>query len=196
MRSENPKVGIVGAGSDIAQALLPMLSNYNVKTWLSGSLDVTDQVRMHRVSSERLDFLISFAGVIHPENVVGGSISQWHKQINVNLIGQFNVSHAALQGNSKCKIILIGSSAARKVHAGWSAYSAAKAGLNMMVHCMVAEGVDAWCLNIGRTATKMRRGIFPDENQDYLLKPDTVAMEIYQIMNGRRIERVSWFGIR
>lgn len=190
------KVGIVGAGSDIAQTLIPMLDDFTVKAWTSSSLDVTEQVRMHRLSSERLDVLISFAGVIHPENVMGGSISSWHKQINVNLIGQYNVAHAALQGNHRCKIIFIGSSGARKVHAGWSAYCAAKAGLVMLTQCMVAEGLDAWCLNIGRTATKMRRSIFPDEDQRYLLQPEVVAMEVYQIMHGRRVERVSWLGIR
>lgn len=193
---QSHKVGIVGAGSDIAQELLPMLKGFTVRAWSSGSLDVTDQVKMHRLSSERLDTLISFAGVIHPENVVGGSISAWHKQINVNLIGQFNVAHAALQGNPRCKIILIGSNAARKVHAGWSAYCAAKAGLVMFTQCMIAEGIDAWCLNIGRTATKMRRSIFPDEDQRFLLKPEVVAMEVYQIIHGRRVERVSWLGIR
>jgi NAD(P)-dependent dehydrogenase (short-subunit alcohol dehydrogenase family) len=147
---------------------------------------------MHRISMEKPDILISFAGVISPEAVTGGSISSWHRQIQVNLLGQFNVTHAALQGNARCRVVLIGSSAARKPRATWSAYCAAKAGLVMFVQCLVAEGVDAWCLNIGRTATKMRRGLFPDEDQRTLMTPGQVAQEIVAILSDRRVERVSW----
>jgi hypothetical protein len=62
----------------------------------------------------------------------------------------------------------------------------------MFVECMIKEGVDAWCLNIGRTASKMRRGLFPDEDQGALMQPDVVANEIVQIMLNRRVDRISW----
>lgn len=192
------KIVVVGAGSDIAQALLmrirsgPWLEAARVKAFTSAELDVTNQSQMTRITMQRPDILIVFAGVITPEPVTGSSVSAWHRQINVNLLGSYNCVQAALSVNPKCKIILIGSSAARKARATWSAYCASKAGVSMFVECMIQEGVDAWCLNIGRTASKMRRGLFPNEDQGALMQPDVVANEIVQIMLNRRVDRISW----
>ncbi len=153
---------------------------------------MTSQSAMSRISLQRPDMLVFCAGAITPEPIIGGSVSAWHRQINVNLLGAYNVAQAALAGNPKCRLVFIGSNAARKPRATWSAYCASKAGLNMMVQCMVEEGIDAWCLNIGRTDTKMRRALFPEEDPGELMTPDLVAKEVLGIMLNRRVDRIAW----
>lgn len=190
------KVVIVGGGSDIARSLVPMLKGFSVKSLSSKELDVTDLLRLNRISREKPDYLISFAGVIEPSKVLGGNISSWHKQINVNLIGAYNVVNAALQANPKCRIIMVGSNAAKTPRAGWSAYCAAKAGLVMFARCLIEEGVDAWIVNMGRTDTKMRRSLVPSEDPRTLMKPEAVALEILNVLIDRRIERVAWLSAR
>lgn len=193
------KVVIVGAGSAIAKALVEKLTGstfqsvLQVTSFTSRELNVTSLSEMHRISLLRPSFLFFFAGVIVPEPFAGGSISSWHQQINVNLLGAYNVAQAALGANPKCRVIFVGSNAARKPRPTWSAYCASKAGLNMMVECMIAEGIDAWILNIGRTNTKMRRALFPDEDPDSLMTPDLVAKELLAILLDRRTERIAWF---
>ena len=193
------KVVIVGAGSAIARALIDRLSGQTFQSvvqtvaFTSRELDVTQQSALHKISIARPAFLYFFAGVITPAPFAGGSLSAWHQQINVNLLGAYNVAQAALAANPKCRMIFVGSNAARKPRQGWSAYCTSKAALNMMVECMIAEGIDAWVLNIGRTDTRMRRALFPGEDPDTLMTPDLVAKELLAIMLNRRTERIAWF---
>lgn len=194
MDLRHKKVVIVGAGSDIAQRLMPMLrqAGANVRGFTSSELDVTDLSKIGRISRENPHILIVFAGVIRPAPILSESISDWHWQINVNLIGSYNAAHAAFYSNPKCKVILIGSSAARKPRPNWSAYCASKAGLNMFARCAIDEGLDVWCLNIGRTETKMRRHLFGIENPSELLSTIDVCDSIVNILKGQASERISW----
>lgn len=89
-----------------------------------------------------------------------------------------------LKRNASAKIINIGSSAASKVHGTWSSYCAAKAGVVMATMCWADDGYDVVCISPGRTATKMRKGLYPDEDQTTLLEPENFAKVVRRAING------------
>ena len=55
----------------------------------------------------------------------------------------------------------------------------------MATKCWAEDGVYAVCLSPGRTATKMRRGLYPHEDQKTLLKPEDFAEVVLFAINGR-----------
>ena len=109
------------------------------------------------------------------QTIAETDISVEKQSIDINLIGTFNCTNAVLKLNPATKIINIGSSAGTKVHGGWSAYCAAKAAVIMATKCWADEGVDVVCVSPGRTVSKMRKSLFPDEDQSTLLKAEDFA---------------------
>ena len=69
------------------------------------------------------------------------------------------------------KIVNVGSAAAVETHATWSEYCATKAAVVMATKCWAEDDLYAVVISPGRTKTKMRKSLFPDENQNTLLEP-------------------------
>ena len=90
-----------------------------------------------------------------------------------------------MRKNNDAKIINVGSSAATKVHGTWSSYCASKAGVVMATKCWAEDGYDVICISPGRTHTKMRKGLFPDEDTETLLKPEDFAKVIRRAVEGK-----------
>jgi NAD(P)-dependent dehydrogenase (short-subunit alcohol dehydrogenase family) len=99
-------------------------------------------------ASGRIDILINNAGVLAPIGMtweVPPFI--WQRNINVNLGGVFLCVHAVLPrmihqdpiGDVRGKIINVSSGAAGQVVTGWSAYCAAKAGVDQFTRVLAAE---------------------------------------------------------
>ena len=129
--------------------------------------------------------MVNNAGYVLPMSIGESDIYSEKKAIDINLFGVFNCTAAALKRNRKAKIVNIGSSAATKVHGTWSSYCASKAGVVMATKCWADDGVDAVCISPGRTATKMRRGLFPEEDQCTLLTPEKFAKVVCMAIHGR-----------
>jgi NAD(P)-dependent dehydrogenase (short-subunit alcohol dehydrogenase family) len=180
------RVLIVGAGSDLAGPIAKSLKKYSIKMLTSKDFDITAPNPL----PGDFDILINLAGVIDPCSIAESRPHEWTYQIDVNLIGAYYVTNSALKVNPKCKIIHIGSSAAKSSRANWSAYCTSKAGLDMFVRCAIDEGIDIYCLHIGRTKTKMRHELFGDEDQTTLLTPDDVAEKVLSIVEGKEPERI------
>lgn len=99
-------------------------------------------------ASGRIDILVNNAGVSAP---IGRTWETppfiWHRNVEVNLVGVFLCTHAVLphmlhqdmQGGARGKIVNISSEAAERVVPGWSAYSAAKAGVEQFTRVLAAE---------------------------------------------------------
>ena len=130
------------------------------------------------------DILINNAGYVRPMSIADCDIHSEKRAIEINLFGTFNCTAAVLRRNPRAKIINIGSSAATKIHGTWSSYCAAKAGVVMATKCWADDGYDVVCISPGRTATKMRRGLFPDEDQNTLLKTEDYAKVIRRAVEG------------
>ena len=111
--------------------------------------DVSDYAAIERaVSATRkrfggLDILVNNAGVIEPiTDIASSDPAAWARNIQINLIGAYNVLRAVLDGMTKTgggTIINVSSGAAYRPLEGWSAYCAAKAGLAMLTRSIKLE---------------------------------------------------------
>ena len=111
--------------------------------------DVSDHAAVERaVSATRkrfggLDILVNNAGVIEPiTDIASSDPAAWARNIQINLIGAYNVLRAVLDGMAKAgdgTIINVSSGAAYRPLEGWSAYCAAKAGLAMLTRSIKLE---------------------------------------------------------
>ena len=105
-------------------------------------------VRQTLRASGRIDLLINNAGVLAP---IGRAWEVppliWQRNVLVNLSGVFLCANAVLPhminqeplGGLRGKIVNISSGAANYVVPGWSAYSAAKAGVDQFTRVLAAE---------------------------------------------------------
>jgi NAD(P)-dependent dehydrogenase (short-subunit alcohol dehydrogenase family) len=99
-------------------------------------------------ASGRIDILINNAGVVAPIGMTWDVPPFiWQRNINVNLGGVFLCAHAVLphmihqdpSPKVRGKIVNVSSGAANHVVLGWSAYCAAKAGVDQFTRVLAAE---------------------------------------------------------
>ncbi len=183
------KVLITGGQGDIAQAIARKLldkGEYEVKTPGKDELDVTkpDMV-LGFVEQFKPDILVNNAGYVLPQSIRDCDIEKEKKALDINLFGTFNCTAAVLKVNKAARIINIGSSAATKIHGTWSSYCAAKSGVVMATKCWAEDGVYTVCISPGRAATKMRSGLYPDEDRRTLLDPDDFATIVLYAIEGK-----------
>lgn len=116
---------------------------------LAVSADVSDWSAMQRLAEETkrtfgpADIVVSSAGIIDP---VGDAWEvepgDWARNLNVNLTGAFYTARAFLPPMVERRsgvLIFVSSGAATHPVPGWSAYCAAKAGLDHLVRNLAAE---------------------------------------------------------
>ena len=177
---------ITGGKGDIAQSIKKELEQeFIILTPGKEELDVTDIEMVEAYFSERnVDILINNAGYVVPFSIGNCDIHSEKKAIDINLFGTFNCTAAVLKRNENAKIINIGSAAATKIHGTWSSYCAGKAGVVMATRCWADDGYDVVCISPGRAATKMRKNLFPEEDQSTLLKTEDFAKIIVTAVNG------------
>ena len=174
----NKKVLITGGNGGIAIAIKEALEReeYVVKAPGRQELDVTNVSSIESVVKDFVpDILINAAGYVVPQSVKDAEVESTKKHIEINLLGTFYCTQIALKYNSQLDIINVGSAAAVATHATWSEYCASKAGVVMATKCWAEDGLYSVVISPGRTKTKMRKALFPDENQDTLLEPADFA---------------------
>ncbi|TRM10529.1 SDR family oxidoreductase [Lentibacillus cibarius] len=179
---------ITGGNGDIAKAIVAELQKneeFNIYTPGKEALDVTDLTSVHQyVEKVKPDILINNAGYIEPVPIAENSIQSEKHSIDVNLLGVFNCTGAVLEHNQQALIINLGSSAGTKPRGNWSSYCATKAGVIMATKCWADEGIKTVCLSPGRTKTKMRNRLYPDEDQQTLLTPQEFAQVAMKAIEG------------
>lgn len=180
---------ITGGEGDIAKAMAHALSQtgkYDIYCPGRKEMDVTSTESVNDfVQKVKPDILINNAGYITLVPISENRMDYEKKSIDINLFGVFNCTGAVLAVKKDALIINIGSSAGTKLHADWSSYCATKAAVIMATRCWAAEGVKTVCISPGRTASKMRKGLFPDENQNTLLKAEQFADVVLMAINGK-----------
>lgn len=172
------KVLITGGSGGIAQALKELLEqeDYIVFAPTRIEMDVTNWASIEAVVKEFMpDILINNAGYVVPRSVKEMDLDNTKRHFDINVGGVFYCTGIALKYNPQLQIINIGSAASIESHATWSEYCASKAAVVMATKCWAEDGLYAVVISPGRTKTKMRKALFPDEDQDTLLEPEDFA---------------------
>lgn len=175
------KVLITGGSGDIAQAIKEQLiiEGYDVYAPPRKELDVTDWKSIEKaISSYVPDVLINNAGYVVPKSIRNADLSETKRHIDVNLAGTFYCTEIALRYNADLSIVNVASAAAVEVHATWSEYCATKAAVVMATKCWADDGLYAVAISPARTKTKMRKSLYPEEDQSSLLDPNDFAKVI------------------
>ena len=134
------------------------------------SCDVADYGAVEAMAGETRrrfgtpDILVNNAGVIEPIGALAHSDpAAWARNININLIGAFNVVRAVLPhmlANGGGTIVNLSSGAAHQPLEGWSAYCCAKSGLAMLTKTLAREtaqsGLRIFGLSPGTVDTEMQ----------------------------------------
>lgn len=175
------KVLITGGNGGIAIAIKETLELEGYVVCAPGrqEMDVTDIKSIEKVIEKFVpDILINAAGYVVPQSVKSADLERTKRHIEINLLGTFYCTQIALRYNSNLDIINVGSAASITTHATWSEYCASKAGVVMATKCWAEDGLYSVVISPGRTRTKMRKALFPDEDQDTLLEPVDFAKVI------------------
>ena len=177
------KVLITGGSGGIAQAIRTLLEidGYTVYAPTRTEMDVTNWDSIENVVKEFIpDILINNAGYVVPKSVKEMDLENTKKHFDINVGGTFYCTGIALKYNPNLQIINVGSAAAVETHATWSEYCASKAAVVMATKCWAEDGLYAAVISPGRTRTKMRKFLFPDEDQGTLLEPIDFAKVVMQ----------------
>lgn len=169
------KILITGGNGDIAKAICSELQKsgeFEVFSPGRVDLDVTNITSVEKAMlSIKPDILINNAGYVVPKSIKEFDVDNTKKHIDINLSGVFYCTEIALKYNKNLQIINIGSAAAIESHATWSEYCATKAAVVMATKCWAEDNLYAVVISPGRTKTKMRKSLFPQEDQNTLLDP-------------------------
>ena len=182
------KVLISGGSGGIAQAIKALLekNGYTVFAPTRQEMDVTSWDSIETVMKDFVpDILINNAGYVVPQSIKQMDLENTKKHFDINVGGTFYCTGIALKYNPDLEIINICSAASIESHATWSEYCASKAAVAMATKCWAEDGLYAVAISPGRTRTKMRKFLFPDEDQSTLLEPDDFAKVV---MKGVRKE--------
>src|SRR4051794_38250531 len=141
----------------------------------------------------RLDAVIHCAGLAPILKIDETTDEQWHDVIDTNLSAAFYLARAAWSTFVKQKggvIVNISSLAARDPFVGFTAYGAAKAGINLLGLSLAREGqahgIRVHTIAPGATETGMFRKLMtPDQfSQEKTLDPADVARVVAQCVTG------------
>ena len=101
---------------------------------------VTSLIKETLVRFGTLTGLVNNAGLIHPiAPFADTDPAAWAQNIQVNVVGAFNVCHAALPHMKGGVIVNLSSGAAHRALEGWSAYCVGKAALAMLTNSLALE---------------------------------------------------------
>ena len=176
------KVLRTGGSGGIAQSIKTLLEaeGYEVYAPTRQEMDVTDWDSVEKNMKEFVpDILINNAGYVVPRSVKEADYENAKKHIDINLSGTVYCTELGLKYNPRLEIINIGSAAAIETHATWSIYCATKAAVVMATKCRAEDGIFCVCISPARTKTKMRKSLYPDEDQSTLLDPEDFAKVVY-----------------
>lgn len=171
---KNKKVLITGGSGGIAQAIKALLETegYEVFAPTRQQMDVTSWESIDNVMKDFVpDILINNAGYVVPQSIKQMDLENTKKHFDINVGGTFYCTGIALKYNPDLEIINICSAASIESHATWSEYCASKSAVAMATKCWAEDGLYAVAVSPGRTRTKMRKFLFPDEDQSTLLEP-------------------------
>lgn len=156
-------------------ALLPRRAELDV------SLNMSSWVERQMNQFGVIDVWVNAAGVIYPDDLVDSKFDDWKLTYDINVLAVVR-SVKALWPYWKTRggmMLNISSTSGLRGRKHWGSYSASKAAVNSVTESLAAEGEEfgifTYALCIGRTKSKMRNRLFPDEDQELLMNPGDLA---------------------
>lgn len=132
----------------------------------------------------RLDAVIYTAGVSLPSSLAVSDFHAFAREIEVNLLGAFNVAKAGIDAGVKT-FIFIASLAGLYGKPNHAGYSASKAGMISLVQSLAMEGHNAYAISPGRVQTAMRERDYPGEDPRTRLNPLAIGEIVRDILAGK-----------
>ena len=179
------KVLILGGGG-IANGIYQCLENCGVEVATRADFDATD---LHSTSelirNSGANVVINCAGVSYVHKIQGASMVRILEEIHVNLLGSFNVAHAAANYLENPTMIFMGSVAGKYGKPNHGGYCATKAGVISLVQSLAMEGYDAYAISPGRVDTPMREHDYPGEDRRTRLDPEQIGDLVLEILEGK-----------
>ncbi len=176
---------ITGGAGDWAQSFAQQFKNdYIIFTPNRKEMDISDPLSVtNYFNNNSFDIVINNAGTIHPKRILDSDTELWINDIQVNLIGTYLTSKAALSKNNKTIIINISSTAAFNSYPDWSSYCASKAGVVTLSKCLAKDGFNSYCLCPGAIMTKFRDKF--DLPNDNILTCQDLSKHVIDIIDER-----------
>jgi 2-C-methyl-D-erythritol 4-phosphate cytidylyltransferase len=149
---------------------------------------ISETLKQVYTETKKIDFVINTAGILQMAFIELTETKLIAEQIAVNLMGAINVCKAAVGflKDTSGHIVLFTSSSYTRGRAGYTPYSCAKAGLVNFVQGFSEEvsdyGIKVNAINPERTKTPMRTANFGNEDDNILLRPETVAMQSLNLL--------------
>lgn len=164
-----------------------------VPTDVTSEDDIDALVDETRETFGRIDVLVNNAGVLLPDPVIDADRAHFRRQIDVNLLGVMNTTHAVLPSlleSGGGHVVTVSSINARRAADGGSAYTASKFGVNGFCRSlrkeMADEQVRVTVVMPGPVVTEMRDW---SEWEGRALDPSDVADAIkYAVTRPEHVE--------
>lgn len=187
----NGKVLVVfGGTSGIGRSVAEIGKELGAKTYIFSrrtgvdvrELSLVEGALANVVDAEgRVDVVVDSAGVLKMTPIWSTSYEAIREQIEVNLLGAFNVARASIPylKETRGSLVFLASSSYTRGRPNYTPYSASKAALVNMVQGIAVElepiGIRVNAVSPERTKTPMRLRNFGPEPDETLLDPDAVA---------------------
>jgi short subunit dehydrogenase len=191
---KNKKIAVFGGTGGIGESVyqICMENDGNCSKYGSKDLDFNAgniQKQLPKLIQDA-DIVINCAGI------VGSDQTDYDKTFNINFRSSWEIIQFYLNNppSKKVNLCFVGSSAHSKPSPKYMLYAASKAALVSIAKSaapvLKENNVFLSLLNPSKTNTKMRRQIFPLENTDDLLQPETVADTILKLLISDETEGV------
>ena len=155
---------------------------------VSDEAQVTDMVAQAMSKWGRVDILVNNAGILLDKTFAKMTMADFHKVVDVHLIGTANVTHAvwpAMREAGYGRVVLTSSSSGLYGNFGQSNYGAAKAAMMGLMNVLCIEGArDNIRVNTlaPTAATRMTRDLLPPEAAD-LLAPESITPGLLYLLS-------------
>lgn len=170
---------LIFGGGDIAEkGIIPVVGGKVVDADVRARTEVYAYLRHYCP-----DVVINCAGVSHPTPMASSDYAAWREEIEVNLVGSYNVAHEALRLGEPT-LIFIASVSGLYGKPNHSGYCASKAGVISLVQSLAMEGHNAYAISPGRVDTSMREKDYPGEDPRTRLSPGQIGGLVGDILTG------------
>lgn len=187
---------LVGRNSNAMDAVTKdMMNNSDILSVESYYVDLSFPDKIPQVVNDvserfgKIDCLLNIAGYTDPKPLLGTSLDSFEYTYMVNVFSPFMLIRECTRKMKDLggKIVNVASTAGVSSRPGWISYASSKAALISMSLTLADElseyGIRVYCVSPGRCATKLRKRLAPDENQNSIMQPEEVAEVICNLVS-------------